>query len=402
METPEPEKERLRALQELDILDTPREAEFNDLVNLASDLCGVPISLITLLDADRQWFKAATGVSLTETERSAAFCDKALLQDDIFVVPDATLDPRFADNPYVTGDPHVRFYAGALIHSPDGHKLGTLCIIDSAPRDLSWKEANILAKLARQATFLIELRQRRKQADALTAQLGKSREQEARLRSQFTRLAHLATLQASNMAAYLDNGMDSLVNGRFTKRDITDIVSKATEHRGQIAAFNAALDLLAGYRAGNVPPAEPIRIIELVQEIFTDLAPLVKSSGNKVAPLIAGDIVLRQDRTALRMVFSVLFGALLGAMKGAAIRLMARGQADGLYVELQIPEHNLVDALLRYMPEFPQLGTEHLSGRPFHVELALVKDLVFEMGGRKELHVLGNRGTAIELFLPHR
>ncbi|RYY84931.1 MAG: GAF domain-containing protein [Chitinophagaceae bacterium] len=389
-------------LHDLELLDSPREAEFNDLVNLASELCGTPISLLTLLDSDRQWFKAAKGISIQETERSLAFCDKALLQDDMLVVPDATLDPRFSSNPYVLGDPHVRFYAGALIHSPDGHKLGTLCIIDSRPRELNWKEANILSKLAKQATSLIELRQRRREAATLEVSLAAAESDKAALREQFSRLAHLAELQAANMAAYLDNGMDNLNTGKFTKRDIGDIVSKAAEHRAQIENFRGVLAQLAAYRAGTAGIAEPIHILQLVQELFPRFGPLVKSSGNKVTPLIAADIVLRQDPEAVRLILSVLLGSLLGALTGADIRLLARGQEEGVYFELQIPDHNLVDALQRFMPDQIKLGAEHLSGRPFHVELALVKDLVIELGGRKELHALGNRGTAIELFLPHR
>ncbi|GAB4094500.1 hypothetical protein GCM10028786_34290 [Flaviaesturariibacter terrae] len=383
-------------------MDTEPESEFNELVSLASELCQAPISLITLLDENRQWFKARKGLSATQTDRSVAFCDKALLQDDIFVVTDAAKDPRFAKNPLVTGDPNIRFYAGALVHSPEGHKLGTLCIIDTEPRELSWREANILSKLARQATHLIELRSRRREMARLQDERRAQNEALELQQFRYQRLSHLAWLQTESMAAFLDNGMDALQSGRFTKKEIAEVVEKAAAHRAQAAAFNEALRLLARYnQPTETQELPPVRIPDLLSELFTGLAPLVKSSGNRVQPLIPADLSLRQDPEFLRCVFRILLSALLGAVRNADISLVVKDQPQGIDVTVHIPEHNLVDALQRYMPDAPALGAEHLSGLPFHVELALVKDLIIAAGGRKTLQKLGNRGTAIEFFLPH-
>ncbi|TCZ69875.1 GAF domain-containing protein [Flaviaesturariibacter aridisoli] len=397
-----PEEDRLRALERLDLLDTPPEADFNDLVSLASDLCGAPISLLTLLDRDRQWFKAAKGIGIRETERSLAFCDKALLQDDIFVVSDAQTDPRFADNPFVTGDPNIRFYAGALVHSPEGQKLGTLCIIDTRPRELSWREANILGKLARQATQLIEVRSRRQELEAARSREEALRARTDELQFQFQRLAHLSQLQNENLGAFFQNALDPLKTGRFTKKEIAEINEKAAAHREQVDAYNEALALLAAYRRQAGPmPAEAIRLLDFVQDVFPALMPLVKASGNRVQPYIPADLELRQNRAAVHLIFKATLGLLLGAVSKADISLVAKSRPDGVAFSISIPEHNLVEALQRYLPDAPQLGSEALTGRSFHVEVALLKDLIFEMGGNKDVHPLGNRGTGIELFLPH-
>src|SRR3712207_6631246 len=127
---PSDEADRLRALHELDVLDTGAEAEFDDIVALASRICGVPMSLVSLIDADRQWIKAKVGTDVTETTRDVSFCAHAILGRDLLVVPDARLDARFADNPGVVTDPGVRFYAGAPLITTDGYAVGTLCVVD--------------------------------------------------------------------------------------------------------------------------------------------------------------------------------------------------------------------------------------------------------------------------------
>ncbi|MET0265824.1 MAG: GAF domain-containing protein [Duganella sp.] len=139
--------ERLDALRALLILDTPPEQRFDKVVRFAAEEFGVPIALLTLVDQNRQWFKARVGLDVCETARDVSFCGHAILQPDIFIIPDARLDPRFADNPIVTGEPHVIFYAGAPLSTHGGHKIGTLCLIDHEARTLDATELAILATL---------------------------------------------------------------------------------------------------------------------------------------------------------------------------------------------------------------------------------------------------------------
>lgn len=167
------EAERLEDLASYDIMDTPAEDEFESIVNLASQICNTPISLVTLLDKDRQWFKAKKGIDVENTPRDLAFCAHAILQDGVMVVEDTLQDERFADNPFVTNDNPVRFYAGAPIISPSGYKLGTVCIIDHKPKTLSEQERNALEQLSKIATRLLEIKQKniliRKKAEEFIA-----------------------------------------------------------------------------------------------------------------------------------------------------------------------------------------------------------------------------------------
>ena len=152
------ETARLAALRQYRILDTEPERAFDDLVLLASYVCETPMALITLVDAERQWFKARLGIAAAETPRAISFCSHAIQQNELFIVPDAREDERFRNNPFVTGGPFVRFYAGAPLLTHDGYALGTLCVIDSVPRTLTASQREALDALRRQAQAQLELR----------------------------------------------------------------------------------------------------------------------------------------------------------------------------------------------------------------------------------------------------
>ncbi|RKF14075.1 GAF domain-containing protein [Roseovarius spongiae] len=152
------QQERLRALRSYDILDTARESDFDDIATLASQICGTPISVVNLIDADRQWFKAETGLGVRETPLDTSICSHVILEDAFVEIPDTLADPRMVDNPLCTGEPGLRFYAGAQLISEDGLPLGTLCVLDYQPRSLTPLQRETLRVLARQVVAQLEMR----------------------------------------------------------------------------------------------------------------------------------------------------------------------------------------------------------------------------------------------------
>lgn len=160
---------RLAALRQFAFLDTDPSDAFDDITRLASYICDTPIALVSLVDEGRQWFLSRHGTDLRQTDRSQAFCAYAILGEDVFEVPNALDDARFVDNELVTGEPKIRFYAGAPLKSPNGQNLGTLCVIDQQPRKLSGEQREALRALSRQVSILLDgALVRRQLAEALT------------------------------------------------------------------------------------------------------------------------------------------------------------------------------------------------------------------------------------------
>lgn len=205
------EQQRLDALHSLKLLDTPPEPEFDRITKLLARSLQVPITLVSLVDESRQWFKSKVGLDVQETHRDHAFCAHTILQDSPLVVPDAQLDPRFADNMLVTDAPNIRFYAGAPIRSSSGHRLGTLCAIDSKPHNLSQEELDTLCDLAALVSNEIRLRERLSStSDRLERSRDVARANEAQYRSMF----ELASVGIARVAA---NGAWISVNDALCK-----------------------------------------------------------------------------------------------------------------------------------------------------------------------------------------
>lgn len=226
MKAPRPSDEvaRLDALYQYDILDTPAEGVFDDLTRLAARICGVPIALVSFADKERHWFKSKVGVTASETSRDIAFCALAILQPDVFIVQDACQDARFANNPLVTSEPNIRFYAGVPLITSDNHALGTLCVIDGVARELSSEQAEALQMLARQVVTQLELR--RDLLHQTTAVTEHRQGKEALLKSE----------------GYFRLLVESVKNYAIFMLD----------PQGRVASWNAGAQSIKGYRAEEI------------------------------------------------------------------------------------------------------------------------------------------------------
>jgi GAF domain-containing protein len=199
---PPNEAKRLKVLWQYEVLDTVPEEVFDDLTELAAQICEAPIALISLVDEKRQWFKSRVGTTVNETSRDISFCAHAITQNDLFIVPDALRDERFARSPLVTSDPKIRFYAGAPLITPDGHALGTLCVIDKIPRELRLEQKQALRTLARHVVSQLELRRRSRELGAARQEGAAHKSELEKLRAELAK-AHraLARCKASKRPA---------------------------------------------------------------------------------------------------------------------------------------------------------------------------------------------------------
>jgi signal transduction histidine kinase len=288
---PENEEDRLAALRSYNILDTGEEEDFDELTTLASAICQTPIALISLVDDKRQWFKSHTGVPQKETPKELSFCAHAIVAaDDIMVVNDATLDERFADNPLVTGDTKVIFYAGVPLVNEDGFALGSLCVIDHQHKELTETQTNALKIIAKQVVAKLELRRKAIALDVLHQQLVNSN---AFIEKFASMAAHdiknpLSSVLLSSQALQMrlkavgDPGCERLIgmNISATKRLITLLdemlaYSKAPAlllEKKEPAYLNTVLEQIIGML--NVPPHFQIRLPDENHEINTSVIAL--------------------------------------------------------------------------------------------------------------------------------
>lgn len=391
------EIERLAALHALNILDTPAEKEFDDLVELAANICEAPVSLVTLVAENRQFFKARTGTLERETTRSVSFCTHALTHNDILLVKDATKDARFATNPMVTGEPHVRFYAGAPIVSPEGYKLGTLCIIDQKPGDLSWEKASALKTLAAQASKLIELRHYRIQNDALKLELGQANAAVAKLRYDRERKRRLSQVKLKGLEHFLGTQREVLKTGKFTKRELTEMAHGMKTQIDELSNFSLALEVLGSIRSVGIQP-EVISLSLLLSEIQVSMADELKSASITLNALIPEGMTIVQDRNALSVVLRTVLSTMIRYLKKTEVFFVANFKDNKVMFRLSVM-NNDIQTVLRQ-----NLGTEIdaavLGDTNAGVRLALVREIIHDLGGEMEVMALGTKGTSVIIETP--
>ncbi|TPG26262.1 GAF domain-containing sensor histidine kinase [Variovorax ginsengisoli] len=416
---PPDEARRLQALRRLKVLDTLPESLFDDIVLLASEICGTPIALISLIDTDRQWFKARRGLDATQTHRDHAFCAHAIIRpSQVMTVPDALQDSRFASNPLVLGDPNIRFYAGAPVLTPEGDALGTVCVIDTVPRDLDPAQEAALQALARQTSALLQAREatlRRQEENEtlqrkITAALADDDEAHASFR-QSQRLAMVGQLTGG--IAHDFNNLLQTISGSFQlidrKADDTERVRRWAAGGLRAAAHGARLtSQLLDFSRNHLPDARPISVPRLVGAMQDMLA-------RALGPEIDLRFLLADEHTATMGDATQLEAAVLNmainardAMQGrgtisVATRLQqATGDAelvDGAYLTLCVlddgPGMPAQVAQRAFEPFFTTKPSEKGTG----LGLAQVAGYAARAGGTARIDSTPGCGTAITLWL---
>ena len=285
---PDDEDARLVALRRYAILDTEAEKGFDQLAALAARICETPIALISLVDESRQWFKSKVGLATSETPRASSFCGHAILGSELMIVPDTLADPRFVDNPLVTSEPHIRFYAGAVLMDPDGAALGTLCVIDRVPRELRTEQQDALRMLADQVVSAIRLRRE-------TSELARSNIERERL---------AAELRASE--AQLRDLVEGSVQGIVIDRDGKPVFANQTF--ADIFGFDNAEEVLRMDSLDPLYTPEALEQVQVYRRARVDGSPAptryefqgVKSNGARIWVETRIRVIVWQGRPAVQ------------------------------------------------------------------------------------------------------
>ncbi len=327
---PNDEPARLAALQRYLVLDTPPERDFDNLTRLAAMICGTPIALVSLVDTHRQWFKARIGVDASETPRDVAFCAHGILQpDELFVIPDATKDPRFYDNPLVTEDPNIRFYAGAPLKTPDGHAVGMLCVVDTMPRDLAPAALDTLQILGQQVVVQLEQRLKIEKLEYVVAErdriVAAFRDSEQRYRELIQQSHGLicthsldGTLLSVNpeAASVLGYAPDELIG-----RNLSDVMTPAAQRQlGAYLAQVAQETTLSGHIAViTCAGEERIWQYRNVRHAAAGQPPYVLANAQDVTERWRAEAAVRESQERLSLLNSISAGIIAGLPTGDLI-----------------------------------------------------------------------------------
>lgn len=270
--------ERVNELLEYQIMDTEEEADFNEIVELASKICGAPTSLITLLDHHRQWFKAKIGMTDTETPIEFAFCKYAIEQEKVFIVEDATKDNRFSENPYVTGDTSIRFYAGMPLQTPRGINIGTLCVIDKKPRTISVDQQQALRILGHQVVKLFELNRAKLNQEAANKILQESSNALQKLVNFRERVFSIISHDLRGPIGSIGQVLDLFNTGMITADEFTEVVPRLTK---QVSDAKDVLNNLLSWANSNKPGLEPEKKMVDVNQTINTLVNSLQTDAQK-------------------------------------------------------------------------------------------------------------------------
>jgi signal transduction histidine kinase len=320
--TPPDEADRLRALHGLAVLDTPPEEEFDQIVALASRICEVPVSLVSLVDAERQWFKARIGLDVTETSRDLSFCAYAILGRDLLVVPDVRSDPRFADNPATRGEPGVRFYAGAPLVTTDGYALGTLCVVDARPRRLKLEQLQALRALARQVTAQFELRH---QAVALTRAAAGGYAAERRIGDFITLVCGELRAPLAEVRAYFDQ---LTAHGEVEPEQAERAAAAARQHASALGRLVDDLIDVADHNAGTGLSMREIDLSRLAAHAVEAVRPIANAKRVWILNTPGPDLPIQADPIRLgQALMHLLFAAVKYTPEGGRVRVTTEAEA---------------------------------------------------------------------------
>lgn len=386
------EEDRLTELLKLEILDSEDEQSFDELTELASNICGTPISLISLVDSKRQWFKSRVGLDATETSRELAFCAHAILQEDVFEVPNALEDLRFADNPLVTGNPDIRFYAGKPLNSSNGLPIGTLCVIDQQPRHLSDEQKRALDILAKQVISQLELRLHTRKLQ----RMNKEREQfygvlAHDLKSPFNGVLGLSRMLVDSTAQQNTDTTrlyaKEVLNSSLRIYQIMDEILQWTDH---CMSFG-------------LPEIEQINVKDCLNNSLELLSESIKAKDLFIEVKVEEHLCALGNTTLFKTAIrNLISNAIKYSPKGSTIFIESHKKEDKVLFSVRDLGKGIPDDIKRNLFKHTLESKEGTLGEAGHgLGLHLTYELMLKQNGQIWLDESYQQGTLIYCALPH-
>jgi signal transduction histidine kinase len=385
------ETARLDTLRKYDVLDTPPEAAFDDLARLVSQICGTPMAMISLIDGDRQWYKARVGTELAETARDVAFCAHAILEPDLFIVPDAKADERFVDNPLVTTGPQVRFYAGAPLITPDGHALGTLCAVDQVPRQLSPEQQDSLRALARQAMSQLRLR--------------RSLKEQRELETLRDSLTHMIVHDLRTPLTSLLTGLQTLTRvGELNALQTELLELSARGGQTLLGMINDLLDIDKLEDGSLKLEYATLSVESLVRQAVQQVAPLAAETGIALRSDSEADRVSADEEKLVRTLVNLLANAIKFTPAGGTVCLSVCPDGTEKALRFSVTDTGEgipAEAFERIFEKFGQVESRY-AGRRMSTGLGLTfcKMVVEAHGGRIWVESELGKGSTFTFTIP--
>ena len=395
------EPQRLEALRALDVLDTAPDPRLQSIVEIACNALDMPIALVSLVDADRQWFKAKAGLEAEQTCRDYAFCAYAILQNDLFTVEDAREDEHFASNPLVTGAPHIRFYCGMPLRTRGGHNLGTLCVIDTRPRKLTARQQSTLRMLASLVVDILESDARlsvaesrspgQESADKTVALLLSSLGHE--LRTPLNHMIGFTELVSANL-----EGAGEMQLSR--NREYLEIIRQSGAHLSEV--IDSVMQLEEADRPAELK-IKPIRLNDLLAQVVKSFAGTV-AAKNQTLVFAPGerDVVALADATSLRQIaINLIANAAKYCPAGASIKVAITADTQSGRCCICVSDNgpglpdNIVASLGR-----PFLRGSETGEDGYGLGLHISKRLSERMNGSLSVEPNRPAGTCLQLYLP--
>ncbi len=400
---PENELERIQELYRMLILDTKSEKDFDEIVQVASRICKVPISLISLVDTNRQWFKAKIGMDAEEINRDFAFCAHTILQDDILQIEDAGNDERFIDNPLVTSDPNIRFYAGVPLVTSKGFKLGSLCVIDNKPRQLNEDQLFALSVLSKQVIKLFELRLRNMEIETKNALVESQKQHLEELSQIQSKVISIVAHDVRSPVASLKNILDLKRSDDITNEEMNDFMVMVSKQ------LDGTMDMLTNLvEWGSILLNKSavklayIQLHDLVESKIGNVEVSFQVKKNQFINQLPINCIVYTDENMIRFILRNLLSNANKFTEGGTISLI--GEAIGDQYKISVADtgigmsEDIQKNLFNPNKKSSRPGTNKEIGSG--LGLVLVREFIDLLGTKLTVESALHKGTSISFYLP--